>query len=242
MSKTVKMPLPFQAISQFPIDTRLLMSKAEMVSISDLNMPSKYFAICADDGILYTYDKSNTIDKETGKFRPLKAGAGEVSAATVAEVLPDALKIALEDQPELGLAVDGDGNIYVDLSAIKNLYDPESLVYLSGKGLSIKNYDSAADGQMLVKDKDQGLVWTDPVSTAALQEQVAHAYQSAQDSATSAQSSSNYAIQAADAAANAQKALDNIAATLAKKFWWGTVEEYNALPYIEEGTFYFVML
>lgn len=52
------------------IDKRLLLSKAEMLTVEeDYTMPDEYFAVCKDDGKVYLYKASNTVDAETGKFR-----------------------------------------------------------------------------------------------------------------------------------------------------------------------------
>ena len=59
----------FEIGSSQPIDSRQLLTKAQMLSIDDNIMPSKYFCICSDDGLLYTYDANNEVDEELGKFR-----------------------------------------------------------------------------------------------------------------------------------------------------------------------------
>ena len=46
-----------------------ILTKQQMVSTVDNDMPNKFFAICQDDGFIYKYDKTNTVDAETGKFR-----------------------------------------------------------------------------------------------------------------------------------------------------------------------------
>lgn len=55
------------------IDDRQLLTKAQMKDVNDNIMPSKYFAICADDGLLYCYDKTNESVTDSGKFRPADA-------------------------------------------------------------------------------------------------------------------------------------------------------------------------
>ena len=49
------------------INTSIL-TKQEMLSVVDNDMPNQYYAICSDDGFIYKYDKSNTASVETGKF------------------------------------------------------------------------------------------------------------------------------------------------------------------------------
>lgn len=67
---------PFKRGGAFPVDEDLVKSKAQMRSVNDNVMPSVYFCICEDDGEIYTYKKSNTVDDETGKYRLLETGAG----------------------------------------------------------------------------------------------------------------------------------------------------------------------
>jgi hypothetical protein len=40
-------------------------------------MPSKYLTVCQDDGYIYLYNKDNTVDPATGKFRKFEGGSGE---------------------------------------------------------------------------------------------------------------------------------------------------------------------
>lgn len=60
----------FQLSTRDPVDNRILLSKEEMKTVNDNQMPDKYFAVCKDDGLLYTYDKHKVISEEnlTGKF------------------------------------------------------------------------------------------------------------------------------------------------------------------------------
>ena len=65
----IKISQGFQRTSANPVDMDLTLTKAQMKTVNDNLMPSKYFTICQDDGKLYLYDKSNTVDSTTGKFR-----------------------------------------------------------------------------------------------------------------------------------------------------------------------------
>ena len=65
---------PFKRQGAFPIDEDLVKSKAEMLIVDDNTMPDAYFCVCTDDGKLYLYDKSNTFDSETGKYRVFEGG------------------------------------------------------------------------------------------------------------------------------------------------------------------------
>lgn len=58
----------FKLFTRESVDHRFVLSKAEMVSINDNQMPDKYFAVCKDDGYLYVYDKYRIPNNESGKF------------------------------------------------------------------------------------------------------------------------------------------------------------------------------
>lgn len=65
----------FRVSTRDAVDNRILLTKAEMRTINDNQMPDKYFAVCKDDGTLYLYDKAREItnDSETGKFEQFSA-------------------------------------------------------------------------------------------------------------------------------------------------------------------------
>lgn len=65
---------PFGRQGAFPIDEALTLTKAEMLVVNDNIMPDVYLALCKDDGQLYLYNKSNTADPETGKYRLYESG------------------------------------------------------------------------------------------------------------------------------------------------------------------------
>ena len=68
---SIKLPQGFQITSSESIDKRLLLSSAEMLNMNDNIMPEKYIAVNKENGQIYLYDKSNSVDKQTGKFKPL---------------------------------------------------------------------------------------------------------------------------------------------------------------------------
>lgn len=57
-----------------PIDKRLVLTKAEMLAFDDSLMPSDYLCMCSDDHKQYQYNKNNTVDPVTGKFRVFEGG------------------------------------------------------------------------------------------------------------------------------------------------------------------------
>lgn len=66
----------FKITSNEPIDANLTLTKSEMKNINENLIPDKYLTICQDDGKLYLYNKSNTVDEQTGKFRVFEGGSG----------------------------------------------------------------------------------------------------------------------------------------------------------------------
>ncbi len=58
-----------KVITADPIETRLVLTKEQMLSTKDEQMPDVYFTICSEDGNLYLYNKKNEIDKLTGRYR-----------------------------------------------------------------------------------------------------------------------------------------------------------------------------
>lgn len=72
----IKISQGFLRTGKEPIDEVFVLSKNEMKAINDGLMPEKYFAICKDDAQFYLYNKENTIDENTGKFRKLEGGSG----------------------------------------------------------------------------------------------------------------------------------------------------------------------
>lgn len=51
-----------------PVDTRLILSKREMLEVNEGFLPDIYFALCKDDGQFYLYNKTNESNEKTGKF------------------------------------------------------------------------------------------------------------------------------------------------------------------------------
>lgn len=125
------------------------------------------------------------------------------------------------------------------------LTDEESIIYLDSetKGLSLKGYAEAEHGQMLVKDATNGLAWIDPVNTTTLNSAVASAEAAQTASNNSAVAAANSQALAETAATNAQNINTATMDWFNKKFWWGSLEEYNSeieTNGLNPGTFYFI--
>ena len=125
----------------------------------------------------------------------------------------------------------------------KNLADTESIIYLAARGLTIKGYDEAEQGYMLVKDQTKGLVWVKPLGTDQLNSAVSVAESHASTAGDYAQQAGNAAIRAEKAEGNAKTINNQTMSFVNEKFWWGTADEYNA-EIAENGlnpeTFYFI--
>ena len=65
----INLPQGFKVGAAEAVDSRLTLSKAEMLTIKDSLMPTVYFAVCKDDHAIYIYNKDNSVDPEIGKFR-----------------------------------------------------------------------------------------------------------------------------------------------------------------------------
>lgn len=116
--------------------------------------------------------------------------------------------------------------------------DGESLVLNSEEKISLKGYEEAKQGQMLVKDAKNGLAWVDPLKESTLNTMVASAEKAAQDANNYATTAGNNAISADLSARNAARALEIIQHDI---FWFGTISEYNELPEITEDKIYVIL-
>lgn len=132
----------------------------------------------------------------------------------------------------------------------KDLADNSTLEYLAEKGLTLKNFEAAKQGQIATKDSIQGLVWTDPVSTELLDTKVAQAEQARDAAQTHANTAGTKAVDAALAASEANTSAYNaqhiveyeLPAAIGKKLQFMPIADYNALPQITKDCFYFLTL
>ena len=119
----------FKVSKAEPVDTKLRLSKEEMLNIDENTMPAQYFCVCSDDGKMYTYDVNNSIDPETGKFRIV----GDDS-----EQIGDLTTLQTENKSDL-------------VSAINELFQASSNIKqdlvdaLTGKGFEASTEDSMSD-------------------------------------------------------------------------------------------------
>jgi hypothetical protein len=127
----------------------------------------------------------------------------------------------------------------------KDLADKESIIYLAERGLTIKGYDEAEQGYMLVKDQTEGLAWVKPLDTTPLNNAVAAAETHKNEAANLAQQAGVAAIKAETAENNAKAINNQTMAWVNEKFWWGTADEYNeeiSTNGLNPETFYFIRM
>lgn len=160
----------------------------------------------------------------------------------------------------LGIKVDpdtiGDGQVLVFNGVTgkwenEKFADGKTVTYDPEKGLHITGYydETVPYGYYPVKDLEKGIKWNKPLDRSELDAAVqlardaATAAGQARDAAaTYATEAGTQAVEASKSAAIAAKQVEIIQEWVGKKFWWGTLEEYNALEEIYEGTFYFVRM
>ena len=57
---------------------KFVLTKDEMLNINENTYPDQFFALCSDDDCMYTFNISNPVNAETGKFRiVVGSGTGE---------------------------------------------------------------------------------------------------------------------------------------------------------------------
>ena len=167
----IQMGSGFTIGSSEPIDSRLVMSKEQMLNINPLTQPEKYFCVCSDDSLIYVYDANNTEDPATGKFRVVSGGSVDLSEyqkitddtlTTDDKTIPGALNelvIKKLNSPEVA----GNENDVLTLTADGELvWAPIPDVDLSGK--LDKPVVDGTTGQILVLQDDGSLAYQDNVT------------------------------------------------------------------------------
>lgn len=99
---------------------KFVLSKDEMLNINENTYPDQFFALCSDDDTLYTFNISNPVNAETGKFRiVIGSGTGEdvdlaglfMSSTEVSTMLDD---VFAGTSMAIYTAVDSEGYTLVD--------------------------------------------------------------------------------------------------------------------------------
>ena len=55
---------------------KFVLTKDEMMNINENTYPDQFFALCSDDDCMYTFNISNPVNAETGKFIQYSSGSG----------------------------------------------------------------------------------------------------------------------------------------------------------------------
>ena len=219
------------------------------------------------------YEEIKTIQFKRGKKKVLEARlvAGDLGVPTASEPIHEydtgKLKIGdgvtpYKDLPYFGGSTSSEDSNFVIQDPLsgqvllydaelgkwvnKDLADEESIIYLSDRGLTLQGFKDAAYGQMLVKDEHNHIAWIDQPSIPDVNQMntiLAEATNKASEAATAATNAGSAQVKAEAARDTAQVINDKTMDWVNKKFWWGTVTEYNseiATNGINHGTIYFV--
>ena len=99
---------------------KFVLSKDEMLNINENTYPDQFFALCSDDDTLYTFNISNPVNAETGKFREI-VGSGTGGDVDLTGIFMSSTEITtmLDDifsgtSMAIYTAVDADGYTLVD--------------------------------------------------------------------------------------------------------------------------------
>lgn len=67
----INLPSGLNITVKQPVDTRLVLTKAEILAMRPTKVPDNYFCLCSDDNKIYIYNAANTTDPVTGLYRPI---------------------------------------------------------------------------------------------------------------------------------------------------------------------------
>ena len=99
---------------------KFVLTKDEMLNINENTYPDQFFALCSDDDCMYTFNISNPVNAETGKFRiVVGSGTGEDVDLDGLFMTNDEVTTMLDDvfngtSMAIYTAVDADGYTLVD--------------------------------------------------------------------------------------------------------------------------------
>jgi len=117
----INIPSEFNLGASKPIETRLLLTKAQMKAMNDNVMPSVYFTLCSDDNAFYLYSKNNTVDDTTGKFRYMFDQEGPSAAQD--EHIEELIAENAASKEDLQAALDQLDDITTELNSVKDSVD-----------------------------------------------------------------------------------------------------------------------
>ena len=100
----------FEILARAAVDSRLILTKEQMRSMSKSNMPSIYLCICSDDKKLYIFDGSIAkadIDPDTGRFRPIENYLNFSSSEESQNSINATITTAISESPGVQEAIKG---------------------------------------------------------------------------------------------------------------------------------------
>lgn len=100
----------FEILARAAVDSRLILTKEQMRSMSKSNMPSIYLCICSDDKKLYIFDGSIAkadIDPDTGRFRPIENYLNFSSSEESQNSINATITTAISESPSVQEAIKG---------------------------------------------------------------------------------------------------------------------------------------
>ena len=100
----------FEILARAAVDSRLILTKEQMRSMSKSNMPSIYLCICSDDKKLYIFDGSIAkadVDPETGRFRPIENYLNFSSSEESQNSINATITTAISESPSVQEAIKG---------------------------------------------------------------------------------------------------------------------------------------
>ena len=100
----------FEILARAAVDSRLILTKEQMRSMSKSNMPSIYLCICSDDKKLYIFDGSIAkadIDPDTGRFRPIENYLNFSSSEESQNSINATITAAISASPSVQEAIKG---------------------------------------------------------------------------------------------------------------------------------------
>ena len=106
----IKLSDGLEILAGAAVDSRLILTKAQMRSMSKSNMPSIYLCICSDDKKLYIFDSSIAkadIDPETGRFRPIENYLNFSSSEEAQSSIDATITAAISGSPSVQEAIKG---------------------------------------------------------------------------------------------------------------------------------------
>ena len=106
----IKLSDGLEILARAAVDSRLILTKAQMRSMSKSNMPSIYLCICSDDKKLYIFDGSIAkadIDPEIGRFRPIENYLNFSSSEEAQNSIDATITTAISESPSAQEAIKG---------------------------------------------------------------------------------------------------------------------------------------